>query len=95
MLPRGRRHTAVGISSPRRDEVIGRTSRELDRWVNPRDRATVARLFLEQGAVYDFEARFWTKAGALCELLLSVERIELDGSPCALTIAPDVTERRQ
>jgi len=83
------------LSGYSRDEVIGRTSRELDRWVNPRDRATVARLFLEQGVVYDFEARFWTKAGAMCEMLLSVERIELDGSPCALTIAHDVTERRQ
>jgi len=83
------------LSGYGRDEVIGRTVRELDRWVNPRDRTTIARLFREQGAVYDFEGRFWTKAGTIREVLLSVEQIELDGAPCALAIAHDVTERRQ
>jgi signal transduction histidine kinase len=53
------------------------------------------RLLREQGAVYDFEARFRDKSGAIREMLLSVERIELDGVPCALTIAHDVTERRE
>ncbi|MBM3225758.1 MAG: PAS domain S-box protein [Candidatus Tectomicrobia bacterium] len=83
------------LSGYSRDEVIGRQSRELDRWVNPKERATVARVFHEKGAVYDFEARFRTKSGLIREMLLSVERIELDGAPCALTIAHDVTERRQ
>jgi PAS domain S-box-containing protein len=78
-----------------RDEVVGHTSRVFERWVNPQDRATVARLFRDQGAVYDFEARFRTKSGAMREMLLSVERIELDGVPCVLTIGHDVTERRQ
>lgn len=83
------------LSGYSRDEVIGRTLRQVERWVNPRDRTTIARLFREQGAVYDFETRLWTKSGTLRELLLSVEQIELDGAPCALTIAHDVTERRQ
>src|SRR5262249_6390892 len=83
------------LSGHSRDEVIGRTTREVDQWVNPRDRTTVARLFREQGVVYDFEAQFWTKSGAIREVLLSIEQIELDGTPCALTIAHDVTERRQ
>ena len=78
-----------------RDEVIGHTSHELERWVNPRDRATVVRLLREQGAVYDFAARFRTKSGTIREVLLSVERIELDGAPCTLSIAHDVTERRE
>jgi two-component system sensor kinase FixL len=82
------------LSGYSRDEVIGRTTRELDRWVNPRDSTTIARLFREQGAVYDFEARFWTKSATMREVLLSVEQIELDGVPCALAIAHDVTERR-
>ena len=83
------------LSGYSRDEVIGRPSREVDRWVNPRDRTTIARRFREQGAVYDFEGRFWTQAGTIREVLLSVEQIELDGAPCALAIAHDVTERRQ
>ena len=83
------------LSEYSRDEVIGRTTRELDRWVNPRDRSTLARLLRDQGAVYDFEARFWTKSKTMREVLLSIEQIELDGVPCALAIAHDVTERRQ
>src|SRR5438034_7814905 len=43
-----------------RDEVIGHSARDLDGWVNPQDRATIIRLFREQGAVYDFEVRFRT-----------------------------------
>jgi PAS domain S-box-containing protein len=78
-----------------RDEVVGRTSREFELWVNRQDRASVIRLFREQGAVYDFEVRFRTKSGTIREVLLSVERIELDGVPCALSIAHDVTERRE
>ena len=78
-----------------RDEVVGHTSREFELWVNRQDRATVIRLFREQGAVYDFEVRFRTKSGTIREVLLSVERIELDGVPCALSIAHDVTERRE
>jgi len=78
-----------------RDEVIGRASHDLGQWVNPKDLATVARLLRAQGAVYDFEARCRTKSGTMREILLSIEQIELDGAPCALTVAHDVTERRQ
>jgi len=78
-----------------RDEVIGHASHELGQWVNPKDLAMVARLLRAQGAVYDFEARFRTKSGTMREMLLSIEQIELDGAPCALTVAHDVTEHRQ
>lgn len=83
------------LSGYSRDEVIGRTSRALGRWVNPRDRATVVQLLREHGVVYDFATRMRTKSGAIREVLLSVERIELDGAPCTLSIAHDVTERRE
>jgi PAS domain S-box-containing protein len=78
-----------------RNEVVGHTSHEFELWVNRQDRATVIRLFRAHGAVYDFEVRFQTKSGTIREVLLSVEQIELDGVLCALSIAHDVTERRQ
>ena len=83
------------LSGYSRDELIGRTSYEIERWVNPQDRVRVMRLLREQGAVYDFEARLRDKCGTIREMLLSIERIELDGVPCALAIAHDVTERRE
>jgi PAS domain S-box-containing protein len=78
-----------------RDEVVGHTSREFELWVNRQERTTVIRLFQAQRAVYDFEARWLTKSGMMREVLLSIEGLELDGVPCALSIAHDVTERRQ
>src|SRR5215831_12530187 len=78
-----------------RDEVVGHTSKEFKLWVNRQDRTAVIRLFREQGAVYDFEVRWWTKSGTIREVLLSVEPIELDSVPCALSFAHDVTERRE
>jgi PAS domain S-box-containing protein len=78
-----------------RDEVVGHTSNEFELWVNRQDRKTVIQLFSKQGVVYDFEVRWWTKSGTIREVLLSVERIELDGVPCALSVAHDVTERRE
>jgi PAS domain S-box-containing protein len=83
------------LSGYSRDEVVGHTSREIERWVNPQDRVTLMRLLREQGAVYDFEARLRDKSGTIREMLLSVVPIELDGVPCALSFAHDVTERRQ
>jgi len=83
------------LSGYSRDEVVGHTSHEFELWVNRQERTAVVRLFREQGAVYDFEVRFRTKSGTVREVLLSVERIELDGIPCALSIAHDVTERRE
>jgi len=83
------------LSGYSRDEVVGHTSREFELWVNRQDRTTVIRQFREHGAVYDFAVRFWTKAHTIREVLLSVERIELDGVLCALSIAHDVTERRE
>jgi PAS domain S-box-containing protein len=83
------------LSGYSRDEVVGHTSKEFELWVNRQDRTAVIRLFREQGAVYDFEVRWWTKSGTIREVLLSVEPIELDGVPCALSFAHDVTERRE
>jgi PAS domain S-box-containing protein len=78
-----------------RDEVVGHTSRQFKLWVHPQDRKTVIGLFRKQGVVYDFEVRWRTKSGTIREVLLSVEAIELDGVPCALSFAHDVTERRE
>ena len=36
-----------------RDEVVGHTSQDIERWVNPQDRATVVRLLREQGVTGD------------------------------------------
>ncbi|MGB7444677.1 MAG: AAA family ATPase [Coleofasciculaceae cyanobacterium] len=83
------------LSGFTRAEVIGYTSTELNIWSNPTDRTRLIEILQEQGAVRNQEFDFYTKLGKLKKLLLSVERIELGGQVCLLTLARDITERKQ
>ena len=50
---------------------------------------------LAQGSVRNMEARLRTKSGDSLIVLLSAEVIEFDGQSCVLTVAEDITERKQ
>jgi len=78
-----------------RDEVLGHSAIELGLWVRPEERDVFLHVMERDGRVRDFEASFRTKSGALRTLLLSAEPVELDGPPCMLTVAVDITERRR
>jgi PAS domain S-box-containing protein len=76
-------------------EVIGRSSVELNLFADPADRQrAIARLQLE-GSARDFELRIRRKSGELRHAILSVEKIDLRGEPCLLTVLRDITERKQ
>ena len=78
-----------------REETVGSTSLDLHLWHEPERRVELFRELGERGFVRDFAARMRTKSGALRDILLSVDRTELDGEACLLLIAHDVTELRQ
>jgi PAS domain S-box-containing protein len=73
------------------EELIGRTSAELG-LVDADERAKILQAIREQGRVRDVEIQMRSKTGRIVDTLVSVERIELDGRPCALTIQNDITE---
>jgi len=83
------------LSGYRREEIIGTTSLELHRWVNPHDREHVVQMLREHGSVRDFGTQHRTKSGEIREVRLSMELITLDDEPCILSITHDVTERRR
>jgi PAS domain S-box-containing protein len=83
------------MSGYTRDEVIGRTSLELDIWEMPADRAAFVRRLEEQGAIHNTEAKFRTKGGAFRVLLSSAELMEADGWRCLLVASSDITERKK
>jgi PAS domain S-box-containing protein len=83
------------ITGYRREEVIGRTSREMKIWVDPEDRATFVRMLQAQGAIRNLEMRFRKKSGEIGVALVSAEVIELGGTPCFLTVTKDITERKR
>jgi PAS domain S-box-containing protein len=78
-----------------RQEVIGHTNVELDRWVDPAERARVVKALQESGSLRNLEAKFRTKAGDIRNEQLSLELIELDGESCILSITRDITEAKR
>jgi len=77
------------------DEVIGRTPTELNLWENLDDRDRLLQAVAERGAVHNYEFRLRTKQGTIRTSLLSAEVINLNGQDCLLTIAIDISARKQ
>ncbi len=83
------------VSGYTREEVIGRTSLELEIWESPAARAELTGPLKEQGAVRNLEKKVRTKAGEFRVLLMSAEMIELGGRQCILMASSDITERKR
>ncbi len=79
-----------------REEVIGCTPSDLGLWAgSPEDDAVhVAGRVQAHGRVRNHEGTFRAKDGYLRQVLLSLERIELDGEACLLGVGYDITERK-
>ena len=75
-----------------REEVIGHSSLELNIWENLADRDTLVEMLHQQGVCRNFEARFRKKNGEKLWGLMSASVIELEGAPCILSIARDISE---
>jgi PAS domain S-box-containing protein len=85
----------VALTGYSREEAVGHTALELNLWPNPEDRRKVMDKLKKEKRVRDFEAGIRLKSGEERVLLLSVERIELDGQVCLLHVANDVTLRHR
>lgn len=83
------------IMGYRRDEVIGRTSKEIGVWVDLDDRTHMFQPIIEHGAASEHEQEFRTKSGVICKTALTMERITIDGQDCLLTFLRDITERKR
>ena len=78
-----------------REEVVGRTSKELNLWVNPDDRHKIFQLLQQNGSISNFETQFRLKSGSLLTMVWSAEIIELGGEQCLISVSRDVTEQRK
>lgn len=85
----------VALTGYSREEAVGHTALELNLWPNPEDRRKVMDTLKKEKRVRDFKAGIRLKNGEERMLLLSVERIELDGQICLLHVANDVTLRHR
>jgi PAS domain S-box-containing protein len=78
-----------------RDEILGKTSLELELWPDPSQRERLVRELATQGRVRNFEAHIRSKSGQPHWIEISHESLDLNGKPCLLAIARDITERKR
>jgi PAS domain S-box-containing protein len=76
-------------------EAIGRTSLEMNIWVNSEDRMRMVREVEANGYIRDMEARFQSKNGKIVFGLISASLIDLEGVPHILTVVRDITVRKK
>ncbi|MDZ8107915.1 MAG: PAS domain S-box protein [Nostoc sp. DedQUE12a] len=87
--------TFVKLSGYQRHEAIGKTSFDLNLWVNASDRLKLIQELQATGVIRNLEIEFKQKSGKIITTLLSAEVIDLDGIPCLLAVHHDITERKQ
>jgi PAS domain S-box-containing protein len=78
-----------------REEMLGQSAMELDIWTKIEDRNRMVRILEQKGRVKNEEFVFRTKSGELRDVLLSAERIEVNGEPCLIAVSTDITEQKQ
>jgi len=78
-----------------RDQIIGRTPFELGIWANPEQRRNLQRSVIAGTGVQNLEFSLRNRAGEIRTGLGSSELIEIDGTQCILSVASDITERKQ
>jgi two-component system sensor histidine kinase/response regulator len=76
------------------DDLIGKTTLATGLWPNePDHQAWVAEL-RAAGRLIGYESHWMHKNGTLRQVSVSAEIVELDGKPCVLVFATDITERK-
>jgi two-component system cell cycle sensor histidine kinase/response regulator CckA len=78
-----------------REEMLGRTVKELGFWANPDDRAAVIKRLLDKGSVMNELCRLRRKDGELREVLLSMEIAPVPGDSLLIAMLIDVTDKRK
>jgi PAS domain S-box-containing protein len=77
-----------------RKDIIGRTSREINIWVDFKERAKIMNTLKKQGHIHNEEVQYRTKSGQVRTGLLSAEIINIGSEPCVLMINTDITRQR-
>jgi PAS domain S-box-containing protein len=85
----------MGYSSA--GEVIGRTSLEIDTWVNPDDRKKIVEEIRKNNRIRNMEVQRKTRSGAIIDTLFSAESMHLDlrSEQVIISVSQDITKQKQ
>jgi PAS domain S-box-containing protein len=83
---------AIAMMGWASEELIGRSTNELNIWGDPADRARVREAVLRDGVLRNYPLQLRTKSGAVRDCLLTCSVMATADGPCFLSIVRDVTE---
>ncbi|HKK43032.1 MAG TPA: PAS domain S-box protein [Bacteroidales bacterium] len=73
------------------EDVIGKTSLELNIWADPADREELTQRLKKEGKVTNFNARFRAKDGTFITGSMTATIISIEGEPHLLNVTRDIT----
>jgi PAS domain S-box-containing protein len=85
----------VNWTSQSREEILGRNTNELSVWERTEDREAYWAELRRTGSIRARECRFRNRSGRSFTMLLSSEVIQLNRVPHILSLALDISERKQ
>src|SRR5262249_23509751 len=74
-----------------REDVLGRNDSELNIWLSPTQGEHLRSQIQAKGQIRNQEVQLHTRSGDFRTVLVSTETIELEGQPCLLAVAQDIT----
>jgi PAS domain S-box-containing protein len=83
------------LSGFKREEVIGKTTRELNFYDDPEIRTELERLLKKDKRITNHELKGKKKSGEFMSLLVSAEPIEIQGKQCMISVSRDMTEQKK
>lgn len=83
---------ATGFS---RDELIGRSTKELNIWADPEERGDILRLLFNRNEVRDYPIKMRMKKGDIRDMLFSARFITIGDRCYLLSQAHDITEKKK
>ncbi len=78
-----------------RNQIFGRTSQDLQMWLDEGERLNFIEQLQKKQAVRDIECRLRSQRGTYHTMLVSAEIIEIGGEPHMLVFGLDITQRKQ
>ena len=85
----------TNLTGYKSEEVIGRSSLEVNIWAKPEQREQLIKVLNEQGQVENLEALFRLKDGTIKTGLMSARIIKLNNKPHILSVTRDISDRKK
>ena len=84
----------LDLMACQREEVIGRTSRELGFWTDIKDRENILEMLRQSSSIRDEKTRLRNRKGEVFWALLSASIIEIEGVPYMLFVTRDLSDAK-